>query len=178
MDEKRFTRIFDINVFGVFRINQIFAPMLTKGSRIIITSSELAPLDPLPFTGIYAITKAALDRYAYSLRMELQLLGIKVSVLRPGAVDTGMLGVSTTALDRFCESTSLYSCNAKRFKNIVEGVEARKVSPEKVGNLALKILEAKRPRQVYKINRNPLLLLLNVLPPRLATFIIKMVLNK
>ena len=110
--------------------------------------------------------------------MELQLLGIKVSVLRPGAVDTGMLGVSTTALDRFCESTSLYSCNAKRFKNIVEGVEARKVSPEKVGNLALKILEAKRPRQVYKINRNPLLLLLDVLPPRLATFIIKMVLNK
>ena len=67
---------------------------------------------------------------------------------------------------------------AKRFKNIVEGVEARKVSPENVGNLALKILEAKRPRQVYKINRNPLLLLLNVLPSRLATFIIKLILKK
>ena len=178
MSEDSFTKIFDVNVFSAYRVNKTFLPLLSNGSRILITTSELAPLDPLPFTGIYAITKAALDRYAYSLRMELQLLGIKVSVLRPGAVDTGMLGVSTTALDRFCESTSLYSCNAKRFKNIVEGVEARKVSPEKVGNLALKILEAKRPRQAYKINRNPLLLLLDVLPPRLATFIIKIVLNK
>ena len=178
MSEDSFTKIFDVNVFSAYRVNKTFLPLLSNGSRILITTSELAPLDPLPFTGIYAITKAALDRYAYSLRMELQLLGIKVSVLRPGAVDTGMLGVSTTALDRFCESTALYSCNAKRFKNIVEGVEARKVSPEKVGNLALKILEAKRPRQAYKINRNPLLLLLDVLPPRLATFIIKMVLNK
>ena len=73
-------------------------------------------LDPLPFTGIYAVTKAALDKYAYSLRMELQLLGIGVSVLRAGAVDTGMLGASTDALDRFYDSTRLYTCNAERFK--------------------------------------------------------------
>jgi NAD(P)-dependent dehydrogenase (short-subunit alcohol dehydrogenase family) len=177
MSEKDFTRIFDVNVFSVYRVNKIFLPLLTKGSRILITTSELAPLDPLPFTGIYAVTKAALDKYAYSLRMELQLLGISVSVLRPGAVNTGMLGVSTAALDRFCEETKLYSCNAERFKRIVDGVEARNVKPEKVGKLALKILEAKRARQVYKINRNPLLLLLNVLPKRLATYIIKIILK-
>ena len=48
-------------------------PLLKKGSKIIITTSELAPLDPVPFTGSYAVTKGALDKYAYSLRMELQL---------------------------------------------------------------------------------------------------------
>ena len=64
--------------------------MLKNGSKILITTSELAPLDPLPFTGIYAVTKGALDKYAYSLRMELQLLGMRVSVLRAGAVDTGI----------------------------------------------------------------------------------------
>ena len=42
-------------------------------SRIIITTSELAPLDPLPFTCIYGITKAALEKYAFSLRMETNL---------------------------------------------------------------------------------------------------------
>ena len=177
MSENDFTRIFDVNVFSAYRVNKVFLPLLGEGSRIIITTSELAPLDPLPFTGIYAVTKAALDKYAYSLRMELQLLGISVAVLRPGAVHTGMLGVSTTALDRFCDETELYSCNAERFKRIVDGVEARKVSPEKVGRLAVKILETKRPRQVYKINRNPLLLLLNLLPRRLATYIIKLILK-
>lgn len=177
MSEDNFTRIFDVNVFSVYRVNKVFLPLLSWGSRILITTSELAPLDPLPFTGIYAVTKSALDKYAYSLRMELQLLGISVCVLRPGAVDTGMLGVSTAALDRFCENTELYSCNAKRFKKIVDSVEARNVKPEKVGKLALKILKAKKPKQVYKINRNPLLLLLNLLPKRLATYIIKLILK-
>ena len=177
MSEEDFKRIFDVNVFATYRVNKIFLPLLRDGSRILITTSELAPLDPLPFTGIYAVTKTALDRYAYSLRMELQLLGIKVSVLRPGAVDTGMLGVSMSALDRFCSKTELYSCNAKRFKGIVESVEARSVKAEKIGAKALKIIEARRPKLVYKVNRNPLLLLLNILPKRLATFIIKLILK-
>ena len=177
MSEESFRRIFEINLFAAYRVNKTFLPLLKSGSRIVITTSELAPLDPLPFTGIYAITKSALDKYAYSLRMEVQLLGIKVVVLRPGAVDTGMLGVSTDALDRFTENTKLYSCNARRFKNIVERVEARKVKPEKIGKKTLRILEAKRPRMVYRINRNPLLLMMNILPPRLSTFIIKLILK-
>ena len=64
MDEKEFRRIFDVNMYGVFLINKTFMPMLKEKSRILITTSELAPLDPLPFTGIYAVTKGALDNYA------------------------------------------------------------------------------------------------------------------
>ena len=80
----------------------------------MIVTSELAPLDPLPFTGVYGLSKSALDKYAYSLRMELQLLGIQVSVLRAGAVKTDMLGVSTDHLERFYKNTRLYTCNARR----------------------------------------------------------------
>lgn len=177
MSEESFVRAFDVNLFGAFRINKIFLPLLANGSRIVITASELAPLDPLPFTGIYAITKNSLDRYAYSLRMELQLLGISVSVLRPGAVKTDMLGVSTAALDRFCENTRLYTCNAKRFKGVVDKVEAANVAPEKVAHLALKAMEARKPRYIYNLNRNPLLRLLNMLPPILQTAIIRMILK-
>ena len=151
--------------------------MLGNGSRILIVTSELAPLDPLPFTGIYAVTKAALDKYAYSLRMELQLLGITVSVLRAGAVKTQMLGVSTDALDKFCNKTELYSCNAERFKRIVGSVEARNIPPQKIAQKAVRILKKKNPRFAYSINRNPLLLLLNALPKRLQLFAIKLILK-
>ena len=175
--ETEFERIFKINVFGAYIINKTFLPLLSNGSRILITSSELAPLNPLPFTGIYAVTKTALDSYARSLQMELQLLGISVSVLRPGAVKTDMLGASTTALDRFCENTKLYKCNADRFKKIVNGVETRNISCEKLAKKTLKIVNAKRPKLVYKINRNPLLLLLNALPKRLQSKIIKAILK-
>ena len=177
IDDDAFRRIFDVNMRGGYLVNKIFLPLLGRDSRIVITTSELAPLDPLPFTGIYAVTKAALDKYAYSLRMELQLLDIKVSVLRAGAVETGMLGVSTDALDRFCEKTELYSCNAKRFKRIVERVEARCIPPMKIAEKSMRIVGKRNPAFAYSINRNPLLLLLNILPKRLQLWAIKMVLK-
>ncbi len=172
-----FRKIFDVNLRGAYLINKTLFPLMKKGSRILITTSELAPLAPLPFTGIYAVSKSALDRYAYSLRMELQLLGISVSVLRAGAVNTGMLGVSTDALDRFCEETSLYSCNSKRFRKIVNGVEAKNISTDKLAAKCVAILKKRSPRFAYSINRNPLLLLLNVLPSKLQFFIIKKILS-
>lgn len=178
INEERFKRIFDINLFGLYRVNKTFLPLLKKGSRIVITSSELAPLDPLPFTGIYAITKAAVEKYAYSLRMEMNLLGISVSVIRPGATKTPLLGDSTSALDKFIENTKIYTTNSKRFKAIVDSVEAKNVSPEKIGELAYRIISVKMPRYVYNINRNPLLLMLNVLPQRLQNFIIKLILTR
>lgn len=175
--EDEFIKIFNINLFGVYRINKIFLPLLTRGGKIIITSSELAPLDPLPFTGLYAITKAALEKYAYSLRMELNLLDIKVSIIRPGAVQTDLLDVSTKSLDRFCENTNLYKCNAERFKNIVNNVEAKKISSLKIAKIALKIINTKKPKYVYNINRNFMLKLLNILPKRLQVAIIKKIIK-
>lgn len=177
MESESFSNIFEINLFGAFLVNKTFLPLMKKGGRIVITTSELAPLNPLPFTGIYAVTKGALDKYAYSLRMELQLMGVSVSVLRAGAVRTGMLGASTDALDRFCENTKLYTCNADRFKRIVERVETRCVPPERIAQKVGKILNANNPGFAYSINRNPLLLLLNALPKRLQFWVIKQVLK-
>ena len=177
METDSFDSILGVNFRGAFLVNKIFFPLFKTGSRIVITTSELATLDPLPFTGIYAVTKSALDKYAYSLSMELQLLGIKVSVLRAGAVKTEMLGVSTNALDRFCNTTTLYSCNAKRFKNIVNRVEARNVKPIKIAKKVMKILKKQNPAFSYSINRNPLLVLLSILPERLQLRIIKIILK-
>ena len=177
MGEDEFLRIFNVNLFGVARVNRLAVPLLSENARIVIITSELAPLDPLPFTGIYAVTKAALDKYAFSLAMELQLLGVSVSVVRPGAVDTGMLPASMRALDRFVGNTRLYSVNAERFKRIVAGFESRTVSPEKLAKRVLRPLEAKRPRFAYNLNRNPLLILLGALPRRLQLFIIRKLLK-
>ena len=178
MSEEDFRRIFDINLNGVFLVNRAVITKLSRGSKIVITTSELAPLDPLPFTGIYAITKAALDKYAYSLRMELSLLDISVSVLRAGAVDTGMIGASQTALEAFCEKTKLYSVSADNFKRVVDSVEAKRIAPEKLAKKVEKILVTTSPRFAYAINRNPLLLLLNILPKGAQVSIIKRILRR
>ena len=175
--EEDFARIWNVNLFGVYRVNKAVFPLLRKNARILITSSELAPLHPLPFTGIYGITKTALERYAESLRMELQLLGHPVIVLRPGAVDTGLIDISTEKLERFVKTTEYYPVNAGRFRRIVERVETRKVPPERIAELALKALRAERPRYVYSVNRNPGLRMLDALPERLQCGIIGRILK-
>ncbi len=177
IDSKDFEKILKINLYGVFQVNKTFLPLLKKGSKIVITTSELAPLSPLPFTGIYAVSKSALDKYAYSLKMELQLLDISVSVLRAGAVATNMLGASTSALEKFNQNTKLYKVNADRFMNIVNSVESKNIPPKKIADRVLKIINAKKPRFAYSINRNKLLLLLNLLPSKLQFFIIKKILK-
>ena len=177
LSEDDFDKIFSVNLKGAFLVNKTFIPLLNKGSKIVIISSELAPLNPLPFTGIYAISKTALDSYARSLNMELGLLGINVSVIRPGAVKTDMLNVSTTALDKFCNQTTHYKCNADRFKKIVDSVESRNISTDTLAKKVVKVVNAKKPKLIYNLNRNPLLLLLNALPKQLQAKIIKSILK-
>ena len=178
MSEEEFIRIFDINVFSIYRMNKTFLPLLKKKGKIIIVSSELAPTDPLPFTGIYAITKSTIEKYAYSLRMELQLLDYQVIVIRPGAVNTSLIDISTERIDRFTDNTELYKESSQKYKKIINKIEARKIHPEKIANLAYKISLKKKPRYIYKINRNPLLLMLNILPKRTQNWIIKRILTK
>lgn len=177
MEESDFVRIFDINVFSIYRINKIFLPLLKKGSRIIITSSELAPLDPLPFTGIYAVTKSTIEKYAYSLKMELQLLGIDVSVIRPGAVKTGLLNQSLASMERLHQKTVLYKENTDKYIKIVNSVEAKNIPPIKIAKKVERVLKAKKPKFVYNINRNVLLRLLNALPRRFQLYVIKKLLQ-
>ena len=177
IDEEAWSRVFQVNLFGPYRVNRTFLPLLKPGGTILLTTSELAPLDPLPFTGIYAVTKTALEAYAASLRMELQLLGYHVLVLRPGAVDTGLLDVSTDRLTEFCEHTTHYACNARRFRQIVQRVEARKIPPERIAALVSKLLRSRRKPLVRNINRNPLLLLMNALPDRVQCRIIRGILR-
>ena len=178
ISEENFLKIFDINVFGIYRVNKTFAPLLKDKGKIIMISSELAPLDPLPFTGLYGITKSTVEKYAYSLRMEMQLLNKQVVIVRPGAVDTSFIAKSNASIERFTKETKLYSYNAKRFMEIISSVEGKNIPSIKIAEKICKILVKRKPKYVYKINRNFGLLLLNALPKRLQNYIIKKILTK
>ena len=171
--EEKLKQIFNINFFSVFLVNKVFVDLLASGSKIIIISSELAPLDPLPFNGIYSLTKNTLENYALSLRQELNLLDIQVVIVRPGAINTGLLDVSIQNVERIEKETTLYKENAKLFKKIVQNNESKTVEPIKIAELLTKIVGKKKPRLLYTINLNPKLKLLSILPDRLQLAIIK-----
>ena len=177
IDEDRMRRIFEINVFGAYRTVRTFLPLLSPGARVVLVTSELADLDPLPFTGLYGITKGTLDKYAFSLAMELQLLGVTVSVIRPGAVETPLLGGSVKSIEAFTSRTKRYPGIAAKFLSVTNSVEAKAVPPERVAEKVRKALTAKHPRFAYNLNRNPLLRLYGILPKRLKLFAIRAILS-
>ena len=100
-----------------------------------------------------------------------------MSVIRPGAVSTGLLGVSTKALDQFCEHTEYFAPNAQHFKEIVNSVESKSVEPSRIADLVFRSLTEKKPRYVYNINRNFLLRLMSALPDHLQIYILKLILK-
>ena len=69
------------NLLEVYRI---------QGEGRIVAISSLADGRGMPFGGAYAASKAALLRFLESVRFELGLSGIGVTIIRPGFVDTPM----------------------------------------------------------------------------------------
>ena len=173
IDEQRMHRIFAVNVFGAYRAIKAFVPNLQPNARVALITSELAPLDPLPFTGLYGITKGTLENFAFSLAMELQLLGVTVSVIRPGAVDTPLLNRSVERIETFAARTTHYPNQAERFLSVTRRVESKSIPPEAIAKKLLKILTTKRPRFLYTLNSNPLLKLYGVLPKQWKLWAIK-----
>ena len=176
--EEDFVRIYNINVFGAYRVNKVFFPMVQNGSgKIIITTSELAPNKILPFNAIYSISKKALDAYAQGLTMELGLLGVPVITLRPGAVETPIIADSTKEMESLNANTELYKNTITKFKSIVDKEQGGAIPPSKIADLVYKVLQKKNPKHIYSKNVSAKLKLLNVVPAKAQLKIFKMILK-
>ena len=152
-------------------------PSLKSDGRIIIVTSEVASLDPLPFNGLYNVSKTALDCYAQSLRQELNLLNQKVITIRPGAIKTPLSDNSLVDIDNLSNETKLYNKQAKKFLSISKKFMGTPLSPMKLAKKIYKVTNKKHPKYIYNVHRNFGLVLLSILPKRLQCFIIKLLLK-
>ena len=176
-DYSKMKRLIDINLCGVMLVNRAFHSLLERDGRILIVTSEVAGLDPLPFNGLYTVSKTALDSYAQALRQELNLIGQKVITVRPGAIETPLARESIGATEALAAGTKLYTKGASRFSSIAKKFMGKPISPEKLAAFITKILFRSHPKLTYSMHNNPGLVLLGILPLRLQCFIIKMLLR-
>ncbi len=176
-DLKRIKQIIDVNLMGTININQIMYELLNEKGRIIIITSEVAPLDPMPFNGIYNVSKTALDCYAQSLRQEMNLNNQKVITIRPGSFNTYLANGSLDSTKKLVEETTLYKKQSKKFYKIVKTFIGKPKDPKILAKLIYKVSLKKNPKYIYHKNRNIGLWLLNLLPKRLQCFVIKLLLK-
>ncbi|MGQ8336326.1 SDR family oxidoreductase [Sunxiuqinia sp. A32] len=81
--------VFNLNILGIHRVNREIIPLMrNQANGKIILISSLAAESGLPFNGVYSASKAVLDIFTESLRMEIRQFGIQACVLQPGDFKT------------------------------------------------------------------------------------------
>ena len=82
--------LFDVNVYGVFRVTKAFAPMIIESKGRIVNISSIAGTlsGGLYGYGMYVMSKHAIEAYTDQLSFEMAHLGVKVSAIEPGNFST------------------------------------------------------------------------------------------
>lgn len=171
-------RLLDVNLLGVMLTNRIFHSLLAPGGRVVILTSEVGTYQPLPFNGLYTVSKNALESYAQALRQELSLLGQRVVTVRPGAVETPLVGGTLAAAERLEQKTRLYRREAVHFTRLTARFMGTPIKPEKLAPTIFRAVTAKHPRLSYAKHRHPGLVLLSCLPKRLQCAIVGLLLKR
>lgn len=82
-------KIFDVNVFGVQRINRAIIPHLKKNNQgFLLHVSSLIGRMILPYWGPYSASKWALEALAETYRVELAQFNIDSCIIEPGPYAT------------------------------------------------------------------------------------------
>ena len=80
--------ILSTNLTAVFRLTRAALPSLAKAGGHVFMVSSLAGTNPIAGMAAYCASKAALDQLAMCLMLEVRHLGVKVTTVAPGSVDT------------------------------------------------------------------------------------------
>jgi NAD(P)-dependent dehydrogenase (short-subunit alcohol dehydrogenase family) len=92
VDLEESKRLFDVNLFGQVRVIQAFLPLLhaSRQAPRIFNFSSGAVRVPMPCSGVYNMSKYAVEGLTNTLRYELAKFGIQATSIEPGAVKTHM----------------------------------------------------------------------------------------
>ena len=166
------SRLLDTNFYGVLRVNSHFLPYLRKrGTGLCVIVGSLASLFPIPFQSHYCATKAALELYSATLRMELRGYGIKVSMVMPGDTNTGFTGARAYEID---ESSPYFNACVRAVRRM-EKDEFNGRHPISAARVVFKLSAKKKPpaRKIVGFDYKLLAFLRRFLPDRLVELILR-----
>ncbi|NWJ96083.1 MAG: SDR family oxidoreductase [Chloroflexi bacterium] len=96
MNLEQWNRIIDVNLRGVVHgVLAAYPVMIRQGYGHLVNTASLAGLIWFPNLGAYSATKHAIVGLSGALRIEAAGLGVKVSVICPGLIQTGILDTTT-----------------------------------------------------------------------------------
>lgn len=162
VSEEELRKLFDINFFGVASFTRALLPLIRRtgaGSRIVFVTS-VGGLIGSHGLSAYCATKFALEGLAECLRLELAPLGIYVSAVEPGLINTPIWGKNKTVARAAGNPDSPYYSLFRESEKWGEwALKASPIRPVHVAQAIHKAITARRPRLHYIVGNRPAILL-------------------
>jgi NAD(P)-dependent dehydrogenase (short-subunit alcohol dehydrogenase family) len=147
----RFT--FDINVFGPFRINQAFLPMLLESNGRTSIIGSINGFIPNDSDGGYAASKFAVEGYTDSLAMELADTGVHVGIVEPGSYKSQFLEKYVTQALTVQSDFVIDDKAREALTGFVASNETMK-DPIEVAQAVLHLMSSDAPKRRYMVTPN------------------------
>ncbi|QDX26934.1 SDR family oxidoreductase [Sphingomonas suaedae] len=151
-------RLFEVNLFGHVAMIQALLPALIESRGTIVNISSVGGKVAMPTYGPYAGTKFALEAISDSLRREVAPLGVRVVVVEPGAITTGMLKQvggrgakvvdAMTPIHRDRSAALMHAVVAQAEASVASGAP-----PEEAARIIAHAIISPRPRTRYTVGR-------------------------
>jgi NAD(P)-dependent dehydrogenase (short-subunit alcohol dehydrogenase family) len=156
--------LFDVNVFGIFRVTKAVAPMIIESEGRIVNISSIAGVlsGGLPAYGMYFMSKHAVEAYTDQLAFEMASFGVKVSAIEPGnfgsAIGTSrcklmIANSDTKKYHYFADVMQEYLDGCKEY--IAEGGVSSSPPPDLVADAIEHALFDDNPKEHYLVVADP-----------------------
>lgn len=156
--ESDFQFVFDVNVFGVYRVTKAFAPMILDAKGRIVNISSISGVLSGGGYGMYAASKHALEAMTDALESELEEFGVHVSAVNPGnfASEIGLTRCKRLLADTNTDDWGLFEDRRQGMiddcKNrVAAGVENEGTPPDAVAHAVQQALFDENPRGRYLV---------------------------
>ncbi len=145
-------RQYDTNVFGLVNVTRAVLPQMREAGRgRIINIGSVSGRIASPFQAAYTSSKHAVEGLSDSLRREMEPHGVKVSVVRPGFINTSFGEQEQHSLDAYIGEDQPYSEQVNIFKHWHAKRHPTAPSPMLVAEAVHQALTAKRPHSRYTV---------------------------
>ncbi|HKJ17111.1 MAG TPA: SDR family NAD(P)-dependent oxidoreductase [Xanthomonadales bacterium] len=145
---------FDINVYGPYRVNRAFLPMLIASGGRTTTISSISAFIP-GNSGSYSMSKAAVEGYTDTLANELEPKGVHVSAVEPGAFKSEIVDKLKARAFELAESGEMELDEDTR-KALEESAANRQTmkEPTEVAEAVLTLMTTDNPKRRYMVTPN------------------------
>ena len=153
--ESDFRQTFDVNVFGPFRINQAFLPMLLESDGRTSIIGSISGYIPDYSDGGYVASKFAVEGYTDSLAMELASTGVYVGIVEPG-------GYKSQIRDKYVAQALLgegegdFVIDDETRKSLMDYAASNEAmkDPIEVAEAVLELMSSDAPKRRYMVTPN------------------------